>query len=454
MSRDPVEPVFQKYNLRESAIRIVAAALKAVDPGAAVRRYLRRDGPWLQVKDRTYDLDMYEHVFIIGGGKAGLPMARAATAALGNWVTGGLVNVKAGSTARPWRVTFGSRLETPTEAQSNFESETSMRIEIVQAGHPVPDVAGMEGTRRQLALVQDLTERDLVICLLSGGGSALLPLPAPDISLEDLQSLTDLLLRSGATINEVNAVRKHCSQIAGGQLARAVAPADLVTLILSDVVGSPLDVIASGPTVPDPTTFADAHAVLERYDILAKAPPSVLTHLERGMRGEIPDTPKTGDPVFEKVLNIVIGDNAVAAEAAVARARAEGLNSLLLSTFVEGEAREVARVVAALGKEIRRNRRPVAPPACLVLGGETTVTVRGQGKGGRNQELALAAGLALEGWNDVAVVGLATDGIDGPTDAAGAVADGTTVTRAREQELDPLAHLDNNDAYHFFAALG
>ena len=457
---------------RQRATKIMTAALNAVDPEQALRRHVRREGKWLHVGERSYDLDTRERVFVVGGGKAGSPMALAIADLLGDRLTAGLINVKHGHTATRWQVTFGSHhlslppaLKTeqpdpvgspgPTAGRSGDRPGTiSTVLDIVEAGHPVPDAAGLAGARRILDLLDGLTERDLVICLISGGGSALLPLPAPGITLDDLQALTGVLLRSGATINEFNAVRKHCSQLKGGQLARRAAPAALVCLILSDVVGSPLDTIASGPTVPDPTTFADAYTVLERYGIVEKVPPSITARLRRGLAGEIAETPKPGAPCFRRVQNVVIGDNRIAARAAQAEAELLGFRSQILTTYAEGEAREVAKVCAALAKEMADSGTVLAPPACLLLGGETTVTVRGQGKGGRNQELTLAAARALDGWERTMVVSLATDGTDGPTDAAGAVATGSTISRARALGLDPAAHLANNDAYPFFAALG
>ncbi|MBE9506810.1 MAG: DUF4147 domain-containing protein, partial [Chloroflexi bacterium] len=240
-------------------------------------------------------------------------------------------------------------------------------------------------------------------------------------------------------------VRKHCSRIKGGHLARVVAPARLVTLVLSDVVGDPLDVIGSGPTVPDPTTVADAQAILERYDIRTLSP---------SQGGVLQETPKPGDPAFERVQYAIVGSNRLAAMAAVEQARQLGFNALLLSTYIEGEAREVAKVAAALAKGVRAHGDPVSPPACLVWGGETTVTIRGEGKGGRNQELALAAALALDGWPGILVMALATDGTDGPTDAAGAMATGETVARARAMGLDPRAALEANGSYPFFDEMG
>jgi len=450
MTTEAIALSAEERRWRQQAAEIMTAALNAVDPKLAVRRHVRREGNRLYVGERRYDLSVFERVFVIGGGKAGGPMAAAIAELLGDRLTAGVVNVKYGHTATRWEVGFGSHL--PPSLPHHLSLPPA--LEIIEAGHPVPDAAGLAGARRIFALLDGLSERDLVICLISGGGSALLPLPAPGITLGDLQALTDVLLRCGATINEFNAVRKHCSQLKGGQLARRAAPAALVCLILSDVVGSPLDTIASGPTVPDSTTFADAYGVLERYGILEAVPPSIIAHLRRGMAGEVAETPKAGDPCFRRVQNLLIGDNRIAARAAQAQAQALGLQSQLLTTYVEGEAREVAKVCAALAKEMADSGIPLAPPACLILGGETTVTVRGEGKGGRNQELALAAALALDGWERTMVVSLATDGTDGPTDAAGAVATGSTISRARAMGLDAAAHLANNDAYPFFAALG
>jgi hydroxypyruvate reductase len=311
---------------------------------------------------------------------------------------------------------------------------------VVEAGHPVPDENSVRGAQAVVELAEEAGPGDLVICLISGGGSALLTRPAPGLTLDDFQAVTDALLRSGATIDEMNAVRKHCSAIKGGNLARLADPADLVTLILSDVVGDPLDVIASGPTVPDSTSVDDAREVLRRYGV---EEPQVLR-----------ETPKPGDAAFEGVQNVVVGSNRTAAAAAVDEARSLGYEALLLGTYVEGEAREVAKVAAALAKGLRAHGDPLSPPACLVWGGETTVTVRGEGKGGRNQELALAAALALDGWSDVFIMALATDGTDGPTDAAGAVVTGETMARARELDLDARAALEANDSYHFFEPLG
>jgi hydroxypyruvate reductase len=323
-----------------------------------------------------------------------------------------------------------------------------------EAGHPVPDENGVQGTQEIMRLLERAGERDLVICLISGGGSALMLAPAPGLTLQDKQNVTKLMLACGATINELNCVRKHLSAIKGGQLARLASPAQAATLILSDVVGNPLDVIASGPTVPDTTTFADAWALLEGYGLTDKLPAAVRERLEQGKAGAIADTPKADDPIFANVHNIIIGSNDLAAQAAVERAQQLGMHALMLSTYVEGEAREVARVYSGIVREIAASGQPLPRPACIVAGGETTVTLRGKGLGGRNQELALAAALKIAGLDNVAIVACGTDGTDGPTDAAGAIADGETVARARSLGLDPAVFLANNDSYHFFQPLG
>ncbi|MGD2207309.1 MAG: DUF4147 domain-containing protein, partial [Anaerolineae bacterium] len=418
----------QPHSIRNSPyqgviLSVQQAALAAVEPGAAVRRHVQRRDDRLIVGGRAYDLAGVERVWVVGGGKAATAMVAALHHLLGERLAGGLVVTKY-EHADP-------RLHTGP-------------VQIVEAGHPLPDKAGVAGARRMANLLAEAAKhgpsgspgRNLVLSVISGGGSALLTLPAEGLTLANLQATTDLLLRCGATIIELNTVRKHLSQIKGGGLARLAAPVPVISLILSDVVGDPLDVIASGPTAPDPTTFGDAWAVLERYDLVERVPPAVRERIQAGLDGEVADTPKPGDPLFERVQNAFIGSNRLAAEAAVKAARDHGLNALLLSTYVEGEAREVARVAAALGKEIVAYDRPVPRPACLVWGGETTVTVRGKGKGGRNQELALAAALAMEGLPSVMLVALGTDGTDGPTDAAGAVASGETVPRARSLALD------------------
>lgn len=447
--------------IREQFVPILEAALAAADPRLAVLSHLALTGDVLRIGPRGYRLSEIERIFVIGGGKAGAPMAAAAVEVLGDRITAGVVNVKYGHTAGAggWRVRFEQRPCAATAAPVVSQRPYAGAVRIIEAGHPVPDAAGQAGAEQIAALLRDLTSRDLVIVLISGGGSALLPLPVEGITLADYQALTGLLLRCGADITEINTVRKHCSQLQGGSLARLAQPAQVAILILSDVVGTPLDAIASGPTVPDATTFADAVAVLKRYGVLDHAPASVRQHLLAGAAGVLPDTAKPGDPMFEYVNNVVVGDNFSAGRAAVTAAQAAGWHSHLLTTFVQGEAREVGRVVAGLAQGVACGQSDFATPACLVLGGETTVTIRGQGTGGRNQELALAAAIALDGsplpaGMEIAIVALGTDGNDGPTDVAGGLATRDTLARGRALGLDAQAALASNDSYHYLGALG
>ena len=423
----------QKSALRETILAVQATALAAVEPGAAVRRCVHLDGDVLTVAGRAYDLEAVERVWVVGGGKAATAMVAALYVILGERLAGGLAITKV----------------------DHVDPDLDLGpVEVVEAGHPLPDGAGVDGARRMADLLAETTERDLVLAVISGGGSALMTLPAEGLTLDDLQNTTELLLRCGATIVELNMVRKHLSGIKGGGLARLAAPAPVASLVLSDVVGDPLDVIASGPLSPDTSTFAGAWAVVERYDLGQRLPFAVRARLQAGLEGRLADTPKPGDPLFEQVQNVVVGSNRQAAQAAVKEAIARGLNALLLSTFVEGEAREVAHVAAALAKELVSYDRPVPRPACLVWGGETIVRVRGKGKGGRNQELALAAAMAMEGLPGIVLLALGTDGTDGPTDAAGAVATGETIVRARSLGLEPEIYLDQNNSYVFFDMLG
>ncbi|MCL5958302.1 MAG: glycerate kinase [Chloroflexi bacterium] len=414
---------------REKALEILTAALVAADPVVAVKRHMRLQGTALTVGERQYDLRQYDRILVVGAGKAGAPMSLAVEEVLGDRISTGLVNVKYGYTL-------------PTA-----------RITLHEAGHPLPDENGIRGTQRIVDLLKSSSERDLVISLISGGGSALLVLPQPGISLADMSFVTDDLLRCGATINEMNAVRKHLSQVKGGGVAALAYPAEIVSLMLSDVISNPLDVIASGPTVPDSSTFADAWRILEKCGLEDRIPCSVRDHLRSGLEGKIPETPKAGDPMFQKTYNVVIASNDIAAAAAKTEAERLGFNALLLTTHLEGEAREVGKVLAAVAKEIARSGNPVPKPACVVAGGETTVTVRGKGLGGRDQELALGAAIGIAGLPGVIIVSAATDGGDGPTDAAGALVDGTTVPRAGELGLDPVDFLDRSDSYNLFKAL-
>ncbi len=416
--------------LRRAARAILDAAIAAGDARRLTGRALRLEGSRLTVGGRAFDLARLRRIVVVGAGKASAEMATAVEDVLGERVTAGLVVVKDARGAR------GSR------------------VRVVEAGHPLPDERGRAAADEILGLVTAAGPDDLVLCLISGGGSALLPLPVPGVSLAEKQAVTRLLLEAGATINELNAVRKHLSALKGGQLARAAAPAPVVALLLSDVIGDPLDVIASGPTAADPTTFADALAVLDRFGLRARLPAAARRQLEAGARGELPETPKPGDPLFARVTNMVVGNNGLVAAAAADEARRLGYTPLLLTRSLQGEAREAARVFAAILRDAALTGTPVPRPGCLIAAGETTVTVRGPGKGGRCQEFCLALAPLLAGLGGVLVLAAGTDGSDGPTDAAGAVADGTTAGRARRSRLDPRAALGANDAYSFFGALG
>ena len=417
-------------NLRDSALAIFHAALAAADPRQAIHRTMQRDANILRIRDAEYDLSRVRRVFVIGCGKATAAMAQAVEQILGTRIDASAIVVKYGHTA------------------------LLQKIQLYEAGHPLPDENSLRGTQIILNVLSQASSEDLVLCLISGGGSALLELPVPGVSLDDMRAMTDTMLRAGATINELNTLRKHLSQVKGGQLARRANGAQIVSLILSDVLGSPLDTIASGPTAPDSTTFADAWNVIDQRNVLEKLPAVIVQHLERGRQHKIPDTPKANDPIFTRVQNIVIADNTIACDAAIRAAQSLGFNTLFLTSYLQGEASQVAKTFAAIAKEIRATNRPVARPACIVAGGETTVTVRGNGIGGRNQELALAAAIEIAGMENTVVLSGGTDGNDGPCNATGAIADGATVAHATEQGMDARKFLANNDAYHFFKPLG
>jgi hydroxypyruvate reductase len=405
--------------LRDAGLQIFRAALRAGDVRPLVARAVD-----------SVDLSRHRRILVVGAGKASGAMARALEEILGDRISGGLVVVKDGHTAR------------------------TRKIKLVEAGHPIPDERGLRATNEILALARSAGADDLVIVLVSGGGSALTPCPAPPITLKEKQALTGLLLAAGANIKELNAVRKHCSLFKGGRLAQAASSASVLSLILSDVIGDPLNAIASGPTAPDQTTFKDALAILGRFGLRDKAPRAVVKHLERGARGEIPETPKADDPLFRRVQNRIIGNNALVVEAALRMAERIGFHAHLLTRSLEGEARDVAKEFSKRALKVRTSGKPVALPACLIAGGETTVTVRGKGLGGRCQEFALAAALELHGMKDVLVLAAGTDGSDGPTHAAGALADGETVSRGQSRNLDARYSLDANNSYRFFSALG
>jgi len=414
---------------RADLLDIVEETLRSVDPYRLVKGAIQLKDDRLLIGPDEYDLEEFEHIYLAGAGKACVSMAQAASEVLGEHATGGVFNV-------------------PQPPEGGRDDRFLFHV----AGHPTPDEAGMQGARQILSMAQQAGPKDLFIMLISGGGSALLSLPAEGITLEDLKALTSLLLASGATINEVNSVRKHVSGIKGGRLAQAAFPARVVSLILSDVVGDPVDSIASGPTAPDPSTFAQCIAILKAYEIYDRVPESVRSRLERGVGGEIDETPKPGDRVFNKVTNLVVGNNRIALEAARRASEARGYRALVLTDRMEGEAREIGVLAASILNSVSASDLPTAPPCAIILGGETTVTVRGGGKGGRNQELALSASHKISG--DGILLSLATDGRDGPTDSAGAMVDGRTWREAESLGADPDGALRENDSYGVLKAVG
>jgi hydroxypyruvate reductase len=416
--------------MRTDAQLLFSAGLRAVDPENAVKKYCRIDGNRLRVGSGEFELDSFEKIHVIGCGKATAPMAQAIETLLEDRITNGVLNVKYGHLAH---------LE---------------RISIIEAGHPVPDQNGEEGARRIMELAMSSGPNDLVLCLISGGGSALLPLPAPQLILADKQETIRVLIACGATIHEINAIRKHTSAIKGGRLAQAVYPASLVTLILSDVVGDDLDVIASGPCVPDSSTFQDCIGILNKYDIRSNLPDAIVRHLQAGAAGKISETPKHDDPAFSRGTQLVIGSNSDAIKAAGTEASRRGYCPLILSSMFEGDTDEVSRVHGAIVREVLKSGNPVLPPACILSGGETTVVLHGTGRGGRNQQFALTLAPLIAGQRSVVALSAGTDGTDGPTDAAGAIIDNTTITKAEAIGLDYRNYLDNNDAYNFFSRTG
>ena len=420
----------EESRLRQDLLEIFHHALQAVDSLQLIKRSLRLEGTRLLLGgEGDLDVGHFERVYVVGAGKAGAKMALGLEEILPGRIDQGFINVK-----------YGHAL--PLEI-----------VRLNEAGHPIPDENGVQGVNEMVQILDSASEKDIVFCLLSGGGSALLPLPAVGLNLDHKKEATRILLECGADIEEVNTVRKHLSAIKGGHLARRAHPATLVSLILSDVIGDRLDSIASGPAAPDPTTFADCLSVMKRCGIKPKLPRPVVSHLEKGAQGELPETPKVGDPAFGRTTNLIVGNNHLAVQTAAERAKTLGYQVLTLSTQMEGEAREVAKMYADIAKKIRGRGEPIHPPACVLSGGETTVTLRGGGKGGRNQELVLAAALEMAGLEGVALLSGGTDGTDGPTDAAGALADGKTVQRSAGAGLDARAHLQNNDAYPFFERL-
>lgn len=413
--------------MRTHARVIWQAAVDAVKPEPLVQQALTDPALGMGAA-----LANARRILVLGGGKAGAAMSAAVEKVLAARLAfiDGIVNVPAETVIPLHKI----RLHPARPAGSNQ-----------------PTQEGVNGAEQLLHLARTAGPEDVALCLLSGGGSALLPAPAPPLTLADKQAVTKLLHASGATINEMNTVRKHLSALKGGRLAQAFAGKQLFSLIISDVVGDPLDVIASGPTTPDPTTFAQALAVLAKYDLTDVIPPGVLAHLRRGEAGELPETLKTS---LGHVHNLVIGNNVKALAAAQNHAESLGYRVVNLGSYIEGETHEVAVALAGIVRSVRREAIPAAPPVCLLSGGETTVTLSpDHGRGGRNQEFVLAAlgKLGAEEMRGVVLLSGGTDGEDGPTDAAGAWADETTLPRAEAMGLSWRSYLQRHDAYTFFA---
>jgi hydroxypyruvate reductase len=415
----PARPFLQK---------LIPAGLSAADPYQALLKHVVLDRYSLMVGSRAYDLSHIDRIIAVGAGKASARMAQALEASLGTRLDDGLVIVKTGHAL-------------PTK-----------RIVVLEAGHPIPDRAGLRATQRLLHLTQRLTPRDLLIVLLSGGASSLLPAPVPSVTLADKQRTTRLLLRSGATINEINVVRKHLSLIKGGGLT-ASTRAGIVTLLLSDVIGDDLGSVGSGPTAGDPSTFADAVKVLRRYRCWRAAPAAVRRYLYRGQKGDVSETLKPDSRRLRSVRHHIIGNNRIMLEAVARAAQQVGLHTKFLSHPVVGEARAAAKQLTNLAKVITEGPGSLKRPCCIVAGGETTVTVTGNGKGGRAQEFAASAAFEIAGLRNTWVVALGTDGTDGPTDAAGGIVSGGTVARAKRLGIDLRSSLNRHNTYPALKAL-
>lgn len=416
---------------RVSALTIALEGIRAAEPGRAIKNYVSVEGDAILLGDGTR-IPVRGRVFIVGAGKASGGMATALEELLGDKISGGVVAV-------------------PEDLVDKYRTE---RIRIVGATHPKASEKSVEAARLVLETLSGLSEDDLVIAVFSGGGSALLELPVEGVTIGELGELSIKLMNRGADIFELNTVRKHLSRIKGGWLARHAQPARVLGLMISDVVGDRMDTIASGPTVPDPTTFQDAYSVLKKYNLWEDAPPSVRSYIEKGMQGLAPETPKPEDPLFERVTNRVIASNILSLEAMARKARELGYTPLILTSMLEGEAREVGKVVASIIKEVVKTGKPLPPPLAILIGGETTVTVRGRGLGGRNQETALSVAIGIRGLEGVAVACVGSDGRDGPTDAAGAVVDGYTYSKAVALGLKPEEFLAENNSYDFFKRVG
>ena len=416
-------------NSRTIAEQIFLAGVESVMPDRLITGIMHLKDSCLEINDLRFSLESVEHIYVIGAGKASAMMGAEVEKVLGELISEGYIVVKYGHACK------------------------LKYIDVTEAGHPVPDDNGFKATSEILRIAGMASTDDLVICLLSGGGSSLLPDISEGCSANDMIKVNDLLVNSGASISEINAVRKHLSVVKGGQLARIVYPATLVNLILSDVPGDQLDVIASGPTVPDPTTYMQALTVLGNYKLTQHLPHGILTFLREGAVGKRPETPKTGDPAFDKTFNILVGSNRMALEAAKSKALEFNVNAVIIDDQLQGDTSSVAEYL--IEKAIKfKNDTDEIKPVCLLFGGETTVKVNGNGVGGRNLHLALSASILVQNHPGITILSAGTDGNDGQTDAAGAVVDSDTVFNAISKGVNPEKYLTEFDSYNFFKRAG
>ncbi len=418
----------------EDLKEIYSAGIKAVDPQRAVENHLlSEDGKIVLISDgeriKEFDTEEFSRIFVVGAGKATAPMAKAVEKILGSRITAGYISVKTG-----------------------YVEELDI-IELIEASHPIPDENSRAGAAKIKQMLEEADENDLVISLISGGGSALMSLPPESITLDQKKEVTGLLLKSGATIHEMNAIRKHLSLVKGGNLAKAAYPATVINLMISDVVGDNMDVIASGPFVPDTSGFSECFDYFQKYHLQNRVAPEIMDHIKAGMKGEIEEHPGPDSPVFKKVNNLIIASNIIALKAAKIQAEKLGYNSIILSSFIEGDTRDAAVWHSRIAREVCSSGNPADVPACIISGGETTVMVEGEGLGGRNTEFVMNAVPEIAGFDNITVASIGTDGTDGPTDAAGAFADGKTLKRADAAGIKIRKYMAENDSYHFFEEL-
>ena len=415
---------------RSLVLESLESAIEAADPKQLLHSNLFLEGSLLKTGARKFDLAKFKHVYVVGGGKAGAAMVQALEESIGEYITSGIVNI-------PYNTKQRTRV-----------------VELNEASHPLPDKEGVKGTRQMLAIARKAKRNDLIICLISGGGSSLMPLPRNGVSLKDKQVVTEALLRSGAPIDEANVVRKHLSAFKGGLLAKAAYPATILNVVLSDVIGDQLASIASGPTVADPSTFGESVNILQKYGLWGQVSSRIRKVLSDGAMGLLDETPKPFDPSIKNVCSVVIGNNRTACLAALDSLKSNGLNTFFVKKPMEGEAKIAGEKIAERARRASLSGKPVRRPAGIVAGGETTVTVFGKGKGGRNQEIVLAGAISIDNIEGCVVASLSTDGIDGPTDAAGAIVDGSTLQMAKQMGLNAEVFLADNDSFSFHERLG